>query len=272
MRRRTLLGAAGAGLGALAGCLDRIAGGGVGTGNGTGTDEESAGIRVLDALGVTATPEVITMDDDSIDVTGERDEQFLIAPVGTDEDVAPAVAEFALETGSESYRPPEDLTRTRSLWNYERPYDPERSDTGWIAFALPNPLPVEEGSAAITWPGGEYALDDANVAELARPPADFEVREFAAPATVENPETVALSLTVGNASEAAGTFVAALNRVGPRVAYTPEATVRLDLDPGETAVWEHEYRVSTTGDDAEVRFHLHWRGGDETREVAVETE
>lgn len=269
MRRRTLLGAAGAGLGALCGCLDRIAGGGVGTGDSTETDEESTGIRVLDA---TATPEVITMGDDSIGVAGGRDEQFLIVTVGTDDDVAPAVEEFALESGPESYRPSEDLPLpTRSLWEFERPYDPEKRDTGWIGFVLPKPVPIEGESATLTWPGGEHALDEATVAELARPPTDFAVREFAAPATVESHGTVSLSLTVENVGQEAGTFVGALNRVGPEIAYAPEATIRLDLEAGETAVWEHEYGVSTTREDAEVRFHLHWRGGDETRGVDVDT-
>ena len=269
MKRRRLLAAAGPGLGALCGCLDRIAGGGAGTGDGAGTDEESTGVRVLDA---TATPEVITMGDDSIGVGGGREGQFLIATVGTDEGVSPAPEEFALETGSESYRPSEDLTRNRSLWDYDRPYDPERRDTGWIGFALPNPLQIEGEGAAITWPGGEHALDDDAVAELARPPTDFPVREFAAPATVENPGTVTLSLTVENVGEETGTFVGALNRVGPRIAYAPEAAIRLGLEPGETAVWEYEYGVSTTREDAEVRFHLHWRDGSASREVDIGSE
>ena len=269
MRRRRLLGVAGAGLGALCGCLDRIAGGD-GEGDPTDTGTDAAGVRILDS---TATPEVITMGDDSIGVAGGRAEQCLIVTIGTDDDVAPAVEEFAIETGSESYRPSEDLSLpTRSLWEFERPYDPERRDAGWIGFVLPKPVPVEGESATLTWPGGEHALDDAIVAELARPPTDFAVREFAAPATVENPGTVSLSLTVENVGQGAGTFVGALNRVGPRIAYAPEATIRLDIDSGETAVWEHEYRVSTTGDDAEVRFHLHWRDGSETREVDIEPE
>ena len=59
------------------------------------------------------------------------------------------------------------------LRNYDGAYGRESAAAGWIAFEVPNPLDTE--GATITWPGGEYALDDRAVERPSHPPTDFEL-------------------------------------------------------------------------------------------------
>lgn len=297
MNRRALLGVLATGLGSAAGCLalDR----GV---PGTTTDEDATtrsstttapstpdavtttGAErsttdqppdvTVRASAIEVVPQYVAMNTpDSVGVFGGRDEQFVLAGVAVTGSPAPPPDEFVLVAGDASYGVDTDAGRFGNrLWDRERPYGGDDRSHGLLVFPVPKPLPT--GSAAITWPGGEHSLDGTAVAELARPPTDWEVREFAAPETVEPGEEATLSLTVANVGEADGTFVAALNRTGPAVASSPEAAVSLESPAGETASWEYGHAATGRvegGDDVAMRFYLAWRDGRRTLEVAIES-
>lgn len=277
MRRRRLLGAFSAGVGAFGGCLSRLdderALGDDATDRTDTSDDANDAIEVTDA---TVTPAVVGANSpDSMGTYGDRGEQYVLATVAADDLQAPPPDEFALAAGGAEYPARTEVGYTSRLWEREEPYGEDAGFEGWLAFRLPKPLDVD--GAAVTWDGGEYALGDDAVAELARPPTDWEVRSFTAPDAVALGEEATVSLTVENVGDADGTFVGALNRVGPWVAYTPQAAVSLDVAAGETATWEfghtpQEQYADGDASEREMRFHLQWRGDKLTREVTVEME
>ena len=278
MRRRRLLGALAGGLSAFGGCLDRAIRASDATANGETTDDGGAYAGLtIDSLGVT--PEYVATDSpDSVDTYGRRDQQYVIATVSAEGTPAPPPSEFALAVGSETFAPDDNVGGMGGrLWDYGDPYGGDGATAGWIAFEVPKPLDTE--GATITWPGGEYALDESAVGRLSRPPTEFEVREFDPPDSMALDGTVTATLTVENVGDADGTFAAAVNRTGPFVAYTPEETVSLEIPAGETATWEYEsgpgdrFVDEAEGrDDLRMVLRLSWRDGSLSREIDVETE
>lgn len=281
MRRRCLIGALAAGLGAFGGCLDRAGRASDATAtdetttDGTTDDGAYPGLTV-DSLGVT--PEYVASNSpDSIGTYGDRGEQYVIAAVSAEGSPPPPLSEFALTAGGETFAPDDDVGGMgERLWDYDRPYGRDGVTAGWVAFEVPKPLDADR--AAMTWTGGEYALDTAAVERLSRPPTDFEVREFDAPDSMALDEMVTATLTVENVGDANGTFVAAVNRTGPRIAYTPEATLSLAVPAGETATWEYESgpgdRYADPADAADGQtmiVRVRWRDGSLSREIEVET-
>ncbi|WP_135821059.1 hypothetical protein [Halostella litorea] len=279
MQRRRLLGALTVGIGAFGGCLSRLDGGDAAddTNDDTdtttdGDDGSDDGVRVTDA---TVTPAVVAANSpDSIGTYGDRDEQYVLATVEADDLQAPPPDEFALAAGGSEYPATTEVGYTSRLWERDSPYGEDAGFEGWLAFRLPKPLDAD--APAVAWEGSEHALGDDAVAELARPPTDWEITEFATPDAVALGEEATVSLTVENVGDADGTFVGALNRVGPWIAYAPETAVTLDVAAGETASWEFGHTVDERhGSDAAeraMRFHLQWRGDQLTREVTVEME
>ena len=85
-----------------------------------------------------------------------------------------------------------------------------------------------------------------------------------------------MTVSLVNTGDVDGAFVAALNRVGPRVAYAPETGVVLPVEAGEYTEWEYTYALGDPEvaemDDPSLRFHLPWRDGSPTREVDVATD
>ncbi|NHN47176.1 hypothetical protein G9464_06125 [Halostella sp. JP-L12] len=282
MRRRRLLGALTAGVGAFGGCLDRAR-----SDPGTATDDETSTDGTTDDdgayAGVTveraeATPEYVASNSpDSIGTYGERDEQYVIASVTADGTPAPPRAAFRLRIGDRSIPPTTEVGGMgERLWDYGDPYDSENGE-GWVAFEVAKPLDAE--GARLTWPGGGHELDEGAVERLSRPPTTFEVRGFDAPESMALDETVTAELTVANVGDADGTFVAAVNRTGPSIAYTPEARISLDVPAGETTTWVYESgpddRYADPSDGSEglqMIVRLRWRDGSLSREIAVETE
>jgi len=284
MNRRRYLGSAASALGlAVAGCLERggaAASGATGTDDGTTSDETTpegttfAGVEVSD---VTVTPELVAMNSpDSIGTYGDRDEQYVVATVSADVSNAPEYGAFELDVDGTAHAADGDVGgMSGRLWEFEAAYGVDAAAEGWVAFTVPKPLDTE--SAAISWPGGDHALDPSAVDRLSRPPTALEIREFAAPESVEVGEEASLSVTVENVGDVGGTFVGALNRVGPWVAYAPQAALSLDVPAGETATWEYghtpnERHVDHDDEALSMRFHLDWRGERKTREVEIETE
>jgi len=288
MRRRRLLGALTAGIGAFGGCLSRLDGGDRDDAGGPddatdttgdasdtidGIDGESDGVEVTDA---TVTPAYVGANSpDSVGTYGERGDQYVVVTVDAEATQAPPPDEFALAAGGEEFPATTETGYGSRLWDRDRPYGEDGNFEGWLLFELPKPLDAD--AAAVVWDGSEHALGDDAVARLARPPTDWAVREFTAPDSVALGEEATVSLTVENTGDADGTFVGALNRVGPLIAYTPQAAARIDVAAGETATWEHGYTPDSgygDGDASEraMRFHLQWRGEKLTREVTVEME
>ncbi len=274
MRRRRFLTTAVAGVGAVGGCLNQsdseaATTGPAGSSNGDESPEEqreTAGAAIDD---VTVAPEIVVLDSpDSIGTLGERGDQFLLASAASTGDGSPDCDEFALETGGETYGSVDavDGRRVTQLWNVEERGTLYGDDqAGWLLFQCPKPLDADD--AAITWPGGEYALDDGVAAELARPTTTFEVVEYGGPETIAVGEEIPITLTVRNTGDADGTFVGGLNIAGGRVAHAPETAVRLEVPAGETATWSYEHP-----DGDHMSFILNWRAGRRTYETEVETE
>lgn len=256
MNRRRLLGtvATVAAVASTAGCL----------GAGRSKPEETN----LDVTDVTIRPELVAMDSpDSIGTFGDRDEQFLLATVEGGEEPTPGYDEIEFDA-DETYAPlSETPGESRQPWNRDAKYD---GDAGWVAFRLPKPLDATD--AALTWPGGEHALDDGQAEMLARQPADFEIDSFEAPDSATGGEEVTATLVVENVGSVAGTFVGAVNRVGPLIAYAPVEAITLDVPAGETATWEYTYELDGSDDAAgrELRLNVNWRGGSQWVTVDVD--
>lgn len=255
MNRRRLL-ATTAALASTAGCL------GIGNSKPEATN--------LDVTDVTVTPELVAMNSpDSIGTYGDRDEQFMFATVEGGETPTPEYDEIEFEA-DETYAPMDAPPGENPfLRGWDAQY--EGTDAGWVGFRLPKPLDATD--AAITWPGGEHALDDGQAEVLAREPVDFEIDSFEAPDSAAGGEGVTTTLTVENVGSVAGTFVGAVNRVGPLIAYTPVEAITLDVPAGETATWEYTYKLDDSDDVAgrELQLNVNWRGGSQWITVDVES-
>lgn len=141
---------------------------------------------------------------------------------------------------------------------------------GWIAARVPNPLDTD--AATLTWSKGGYAFGTETLELLRRSPATYDVT-FDVPDTASIGETVTAALTVHNRADVPGTFVGALNRVGPLVAYAPEEMIRLDIPPGGTIEWSFAYTLDNPEiderEDPSMQFHLHWRDGSRSPEIDI---
>jgi hypothetical protein len=279
-RRRTLrvLGVSITGV-TLAGCLSEDD---PGAGNGDGNGD----VTVRD---LTATPAVVTLNSpDSYGTYGDRNEQLIIADIAVESPDEHPVSSFAVETPEDRYEATTDIYRGFELETFGEPYEPVSENptlsasasedgeaepsSGWIAAYLPKPL--DTNSAMLTWNGGEYAIGDAVLERLNRPPAAFDVT-FEAPDSATVGEDVTATVTVENTADVDGEFVGAINRVGPRIAYAPETEVRVEVAAGETANGEFTYNLDDS-DLAEMEnppsmeLHLVWRGGSPVRTVDIE--
>lgn len=221
--------------------------------------------------GVTVTPELVAMNSpDSTATAGDRDEQFVVAAVSAAESPRPDRTEFALDVDGETRAPTTDVGFGTRLWERGMPYGEERD--GWLAFRLPKPLDADD--VTLSWPAGEHALSADALARLNRPPTTFEVREFAVPDSAAPGDTVTATLTVANVGDADGTFVGALDRVGPMVAHAPAAAISLDAAAGATATWEYTHALDhvQNADDRRMKLLLDWRDGSLERTTDVKSE
>jgi hypothetical protein len=212
------------------------------------SDASVSDVAVLPGLAVMNSP-------DSLTTTGDRDEQFVVATVtgGGSLDVNA----FELDLDGETHPATTEVGYGRRIWGRGLAYRAEDGE-GWLAFRLPDPRSAD--AATLTWPGGEHALDAEALDRLARPPTTFEVREFAVPDTAAPGDTVTATLTVANVGDADGTFVGALDRVGPLVAHAPAAAITLDVAAGATATWEYTHDLDAGG-DGQMELQLDWRDG-----------
>lgn len=115
-------------------------------------------------------------------------------------------------------------------------YDPDERESGWVAFAVPDPLDADSVSFAYDVRGRTVSESPAPevLDALAEPPAEFELVAVDAPDSIARGESFEVSLTVENASDADGAFRAVLNQTHP--AYTFR-TVEVAVPAGASREW-----------------------------------
>jgi hypothetical protein len=252
-----------AGAGTVAGCQTIV-----------GDDDPDDASVEIDVEDVTVRPGVVALDTaDSYGVFGGREEQFLVAEVavGTPDSVEPS--DLVVETDDGEFDTTVDVGGVGGrLAEFGEAHGSTDDGTGWVAARLPKPLDADR--AALAWDGGEYPVGESALERLNRPPTDFDV-VLEAPRIASVGDEVTVTVSLVNTGGADGAFVAALNRVGPQIAYAPETAVVLPVEAGEYAEWEYTYALDDPEvaemDDPVVRFHLPWRDGSSTREIDVET-
>jgi hypothetical protein len=294
MQRRRFLAVCGAGL--LAGCLgessadtpDRASDtpddgspgssgsdtpgsdGGTDTGgdSGDGTGLSVSVEKLQPALVAMSTP-------DSIGVYSADRTQYLFLQLAVERGEAPARSELSFRFDGDEH----DLLEAdgpRDLWRLydeeESRYDGDRGE-GWVCFPLPA-TGAPEG-AGLTW-GDNVWVPSPEVRErlgAESPPLSVE---WSAPDTVEMGEPPAVEVSVTNEGDRAGRFVGALNRSGPRVAYTPVTATSRPIPAGETETWTLETDAldgqggwTPDGAQTAATYYLHWPGDRGQRTVEV---
>jgi len=219
---------------------------------------------------VAVTPAVVARNSpDTLGVYGQRSTQYVIATVTADGTPIPAPDDIGLATDDGTVRPDQAVGGMGGeLWTYGAPYGDD--GVGWLAFVVSKPL--ETSAAAITQPGGEHPLPADALAGLTRPPTTFTVDSVTAPAEIAADEPATLEVTVTNEGSVPGTWVGALNRSGPSVAYIPETAVRLTVPAGGSRTWTYTNTVEDRFTDqptGTLEFHLEWRDGSRSTTTEV---
>jgi hypothetical protein len=282
MRRRALLSATGATLAGLAGCLSGSSGDepadGTDTTNGTDTPSDPTAtteprepsVRVSPA---TYQPAIVQLATDSIHINDDAGAYLFLSVDATEAEEPPARDEFGFELGDGRHAPvdPED----RRLW---RQYHEDDSygggnAAGWLLFELPEAADAE--TARLSWPGGEWQPDESLRTRLAAEYPQLSM-SLSVPEKVPQGEHPTVTVTVQNESDVDARFVAALNRVGPRIAYAPVTAPSFVVPAGGSETWEYTGDFDTTplGDEElgdgqhDMTYHLDSILGQESRQVS----
>ena len=279
MYRRSLLALGAAGLASVAGCASgdsRPDDGATGDQTPTATPDptptdtptpEPATVERVSMAGLQ--PAYIALvSPDSIGVYGDSAGQSLFLSVTPGPANPPARSAFAFELDGSTAAPVAETPRVwrRSEGQFGEAYTAETG--GWLLFDLPATAENPD-SAQLTWPGGSWQLPASVRQRLASENPTFDVT-VTAPETIPLGEQPAITVTVENTSSVPGTFLMAVNRVGPHIAYAPEAAVRRLLDSGETATvtvtpsFIDPERIQV-GDTTVLKFD--WYGGATEREL-----
>ncbi|QCJ47711.1 MULTISPECIES: hypothetical protein [Haloprofundus] len=212
---------------------------------------------------------VIPNSPDSIGTYGESDEQFVVAAVAGLGRSSARHESVELAGGGATYQPAElgEITNREYLWANGTRFRASAEET--VLFTVPKP--IEANEATVQWPGGSHVLNEDTVRKLGRPPTEFEVTEFFTPKSVPSGETVTVTLVVENVGDVSGTFIGALNRSGPSVAYTPVTSIALELKSAESATWTYSYTpyADPSDEEATMNFTMDWRGGHLSSEITV---
>ena len=288
MRRRHLLALCGAGLAGLAGCTSGQPtegnpsgtgtpdGGTDGPGGTTTTPDRSTPASPLDASVLALQPAVVRLaTPDSLGVSSEPDTQYLFLSVSVTAGEPPARSELVFRFDGDEYGPlgadgPEDLWR---LYNDEGSrYDADRGE-GWVCFPLPA-TGAPEG-AGLTCADNVWVPSPDIRARLAAESPPLSV-SWSVPDSVEAGASPAVEVSVTNEGDRDGRFVGALNRSGPRVAYTPVAAASRLVPAGRTETWTPEtHTLGEPGEWSETdgptagTYYLHWPGNRRQRTLEV---
>lgn len=161
---------------------------------------------------------------DSIYVTDDAG-QYLVVSVEGD---APDRSDTEFRFSGASY-PPEELRRP--LYRDGSSGEAYGENGGPLVFGLPE---TGDGTdAELYWGEGSWAPPRAVVERLEDPLPPFAV-SLDGPETADPNDDPALTVTVTNEGDGAGRYVLALNRQGPRIAYTPVTRIAGELDAGAT--------------------------------------
>lgn len=204
---------------------------------------------------------------DSLDVFGERGRQYLFFGIAVEGTAPVDYTAFGLTADDTQYTPTEyigiaDTAGTST--GYGDRYTREAG--GWVAFHVPEPLDAD--SVTLRWPeDGRYVVGDDLLAELATPPAEFAVREFAETASSDGTRTVAL--TVENTGDVDGRFVALVAWYEPRADYGESVELSLDVAAGDTETWSRTYTVGSGGAEA-LTVYLRWSGEERSVELSLD--
>ncbi|AUG46937.1 hypothetical protein BVU17_05140 [Haloarcula taiwanensis] len=195
-------------------------------------------------------PGVVVPGTDSINVQS-ADGQYLVLTV-TVEGSGVDRAAFSLRFNGSTYSP---QTFRNGLYR-DGEWGQQFTEAGGpLVFDLP-----ETGTASdarLSWPGGEWTPPETVQNRLKAPLPSFDVT-LDGPGRVTEPAVPTLEITVTNTGDTAGRYVLALNRTGPRVAYTPVGRFDGELAPGETESITRDGKspyVDET-EPREVTYHL----------------
>jgi len=206
-----------------------------------------AGVSVTDAV---VAPGVVIPRTDSISVESTAGQSLVLAT--TVEGSGVDRGAFSLRFDGSTYSPE---TFRNGLYR-DGEWGRQFTETGGpLVFDLP-----ETGSASdvrLSWPGGEWTPPETVQSRLKAPLPSLDVT-LDGPERVTEPAMPTLAITVTNTGDTVGRYVLALNRTGPRVAYTPVGRFDGILKPGETAGITHEAATPYVSDaePREVTYHL----------------
>lgn len=211
MNRRTFLAGVttGAGL-ALAGCLDSADD--APTPADTDTATTQSGVTVEDIVVRKAVTYESSMG--SGGVLAERGQQYVVASVRSDRNLSPVA--FTFEADGKSWDP--GLPETVGAINFAvagredgAVGSPLGGDRSYLAFAVPSPLSASDARIRYKGPGGgEWPLSEAGRGRLGAPEPEFERTGLSVPETVEQGQSMTVSMTVGNVADTEGRFLAAV--------------------------------------------------------------
>jgi hypothetical protein len=206
---------------------------------------------------------------DSIGVFSE-DTQYLAASLTVDGSLSRE--DITLEAGTETFAPTTEVRLFRTAWGDAEWYTDERG-SGVVLFE--GVQRATDDDPRLTWPGGEWSLGDAVASRLGQDAPEFTV-EMKAPKTHDSTSPPPLHIDVTNESERTGRFLGALNRQGPRVAYTPVEVLSEVVPAGETTTlsvsddWMGLPSEERIGDgDPDVTYSLDYLGGEASAEIRV---
>lgn len=288
MRRRALLSTTGATLAGLAGCLSGSSDDGPAAGTDptnttdaptdtpTQTDDPTSTEPAEPAVELSLLsyqPAVVQLATDSIHVSDEGGPFLFLDVDASAAATPPARDEFMLRHGDVVSSPVDpDDGRLWRQYHEDGSYG-DGNERGWLLFEVSESMAAEH--VRVSCPGGVWRPDAALRDRLSTeyPPMSMAV---SVPETVGQGEHPTVSVTVENQGDVDACFVAALNRVGPRVAYTPAAAASFVVPAGGTEIWEHTGDFDTTplGDDElgdgqhDLTYHLNSVLGSESRQVS----
>jgi len=294
MHRRSFLGLVSAVTLGLAGCSSGSDGTDDPGSGGDGTDTHEASTRASTHTSTrgTATP-TGTDRAYSLAVSVESLRPGLVTPDSPDSiGVTHAAGQYLtllLDPGGEG-PPPEDIalafdgadhgplaleeTFRDTPWGRDADAQYDGDGAGWLVFALPDA--GDATSARLHWPGGEWHPDGRLRERLGTPTPRFDV-SVDAPDAIAPGEQPWFSVTAANRGDVPGGFVGALDRVGPRVAYTPVEQVSFVVPAGDREKWRWEPTDLRTGADPEsrtdsIRLPFDWHADDASPTVAIAAE
>lgn len=280
MQRRAFLASAGGTVAALAGCLGTRppqSGGSTPTTASASTPRTPSSTQTAEPT-LTADVAVDSLhlqygvvtqaSPDSIGVSN-ADTPYLVASVSVDGSLS--WERFGLREGDVLSSPTRIDRLYRTSWGDDHWYEAGRPD-GLVLFEAPS---TSTKHLRLMWPGGERPVG-AGIVERINASAPQLSVSLDAPSTHDSATAPPVSVEVTNGSEVERRFLGALNRIGPRIAYTPVARLSELVPAGETVTlsvsdsWSGLPSVDRLGDDTpDVTYRLHSSSGEQSAEIRL---